>query len=229
MSNDPPATDPPATDPSATDPSTTDDGPPADSSTTDAPSAADSTLDSLADPESLRDREEVRFTDETAVHDDRDHCNTDIDGRAVVGVTNDDGEVLLAVHREETVAMLPHGRVEAGDDWLTTARRKVEITTDLPFEIDGVEAVREIDHVVEGEDDPHATTYGVVFRASLAGDSADADDTADADDPADDPANVADPSTDDNDHWDADWFDAVPENTPPGSGLVADDIRLFVN
>lgn len=215
--------DPSTTDPSTTDPAATDDRPPADSSTTDAPSAADSSLDSLADPASLCDCEEIRFTDETAVHDDRDHCNTDIDGRAVVGVTNDAGEVLLAVHREETVAMLPHGRVESGDDWLATARRKVEITTDLPFEIDGVEAVREIDHVVEGEDDPHATTYGVVFRASLVADSADADDSAD------DPADVADPGTDDNDHWDADWFDAVPENTPPGSGLVADDIRLFVD
>jgi len=201
--------DTPATD----DPSATDDRPPADSSATDAPSTDDEpTLDSLADPESLRDREEIPFTDETAVHDDRDHCNADIDGRAVVGVTNDAGGVLLAVHREEAVAMLPHGAVESGDDWLATARGKVEITTDLSFEIDGVEAVREIDHFAEGEDEPHATTYGVVFRASLADDSADA----------------TDPGTDDNDHWDADWFGEVPETLPDGD-LVEADVRLFID
>ncbi|NEU58017.1 NUDIX hydrolase [Halorussus sp. MSC15.2] len=171
-----------------------------------------SPADSLTDPERLRDRADVPFTSEEAMHDDRDHCNTDTAGRAVVGLTNDAGDVLLAVHKEESVAMLPHCGVEPGEDWAAVARGTVEITTDLPFELDGVEAVREIDHFAEGEDEPHATTYGVVFRASVAGDP-----------------DTADPSHDENEHWDADWFDAVPENTPEGSGLVEDDIRLFVD
>jgi hypothetical protein len=199
----------PDTSPDATDdatPTDTHSGPDADS---------DSGLDSLSDPETLRDAEGVRFTHEEAMHDDRDHCNVDIEGRAVVGVTNDAGEVLLAVHEEESVAMLPHGAVESGDDWIAVGRDTVEITTELPFEIDGVAVVREIDHVVEGEDEPHATTYGVVFRASLSGDP--------------DEEDLADPSHPENEHWDAAWFDSVPENTPPGSGLVEADIRLFVD
>ncbi|UPV76501.1 hypothetical protein M0R89_18375 (plasmid) [Halorussus limi] len=183
--------------------------------TDDAPSAQTPPIDSLIDPERLRDCEDVPFTEETAVHDDRDHCNTDIEGRAVVGVTNDAGEVLLAVHEEESVAMLPHAGVEPGDDWVAVGRDTVEITTELPFEIDGVAVVREIDHVVEGEDEPHATTYGVVFRASLACDP--------------ERAVVGDPSHPENEHWNAEWFDAVPENTPQGDGLVEDDIRLFVD
>ncbi|WP_276302342.1 NUDIX domain-containing protein [Halorussus lipolyticus] len=172
-------------------------------------------LDSLADPEDLRDDDSVRFTHEEAAHDDRTHCNTDIAGRAVVGVTNDAGEVLLAVHEAESVAMLPHGEVESGDDWVAVARRKVELTTELPFEIDGVAVVREIDHFVGNDDEPHATTYGVVFRASLTGDP--------------DEAVLADPGHPDNDHWDAGWFGSVPDNLPPGAGLVADDVRLFVD
>jgi hypothetical protein len=165
----------------------------------------------LFDPGTLRDREGVRFTEEEAIHEDRDHCNTD---RAVVGVTNDAGEVLLAVHKEESVAMLPHGEVGSGDDWAAVAREKIEITTDLLCEIDDVEAVREIDHFVEGEDEPHSTTYGVVFRASLAADA--------------ESAHVEDPSHDENEHWDAEWFATVPENLP-GGGLVEADVRLFVD
>jgi hypothetical protein len=180
------------------------------SATDDAPPA-----DSLTDPKRLRDDDEIPFTEETAVHEDRNHCNTDIVGRAVIGVTNDAGEVLLAVHKEESVAMLPHHAVEPGDDFVAVGRETVEITTELPFEIDGVEVVREIDHVVEGEAEPHATTYGVVFRASLAGDP--------------ESAAVESPSHDENEHWDAAWFDAVPETNPPGDGLVEEDIRLFVD
>jgi uncharacterized protein YunC (DUF1805 family) len=191
-----------------TSPEATDDASPTDSGT-------DFTLDSLADPEDLREDEEVRFTDEEAIHDDRDHCNVDIEGRAVVGVTNDAGEVLLAVHKEEGVAMLPHGAVESGDDWVAVARRKAGITTDLDFVIDRVEVVREIDHFAEGEDEPHATTYGVVFHASFVGDP--------------ESTSAENPSHPDNEHWDADWFGAVPENIPEGFGLVEDDIRLFVD
>ncbi|WP_137286203.1 NUDIX domain-containing protein [Halorussus salinisoli] len=182
----------------------------------DAPPAEEQPpVESFSDPEILRDRAGVRFTHEEAVHDDRDHCNTDIDGRAVVGVTNDAGEVLLAVHREESVAMLPHGGVEPGDDWAAVARQTVEITTELPFEIDGVKVVREIDHFAKGEDEPHATTYGVVFHASLTGDPKS--------------ASAESPSHDDNEHWDADWFGEAPENTPEGFDLPEDDIRLFVD
>lgn len=181
-----------------------------------SPEATDevSPSESLSDPETIRDREGVRFTEEEAIHEDQAHCNTDIEGRAVVGVTNDAGEVLLAVHKEEAVAMLPHGEVGSGDDWAAVAREKIEITTDLACEIDGVEVVREIDHFVEGDEEPHSTTYGVVFGASLAA--------------AAEGAHAEDPSHDENEHWDAEWFATVPENLP-GGDLVEADVRLFVD
>ncbi|NHN61318.1 MULTISPECIES: hypothetical protein [Halorussus] len=169
--------------------------------------------DSLTDPETLRDREDVRFTEETVVRGDRDHCATDIAGRAVVGVTDGAGAVLLAIHEADQVGMLPHGPVDPGDDWAEVARDTVEPVTGVPFELDGVEVVRELDHVVEGEDEPHSSTHNVIFRASLA----------------DAAAREADPSLDENDHWNAGWFDEVPDELVPDEGPVEDDVRMFVD
>ncbi|WP_435181892.1 hypothetical protein [Halorussus sp. AFM4] len=170
--------------------------------------------DSLTDPERLRDREGVRFTEETVVREDRDHCATDVAGRAVVGLTDGAGAVLLAIHETDAVGMLPHGPVDPGEDWAEVARDTVELVTGVPFELDGVEVVRGLDHVAEDEDEPHASTYNVVFRASLA----------------DEAARATDPSLDENDHWNADWFDSVPDDLlPDDGGRVADDVRLFVD
>ncbi|WP_115865705.1 hypothetical protein [Halorussus litoreus] len=178
-----------------------------------SPEATDaSPFESFSDPETLREHEDVPYTEKTRIRDDRDHCATDIEGRAIVGVTDDAGDVLLAVHEEAPVASLPHAAVESGDDWVAVARDAVETVTGVPFDIDGVEIVREIDHVVEGEDEPQVTTHNVLFRASLAGDRARADD----------------PSLDENDHWDADWFGEVPDEAAEAGDFVADDVGQFV-
>ena len=169
--------------------------------------------DSLTDPETLRDREDVRFAEETVVREDRDHCATDIAGRAIVGVTDGAGAVLLTIHEADSVGMLPHGPVDPGEDWAEVARDTVELVTGVSFEIDGVELVRDLDHVVEGEAEPHSSTYNVIFRASLA----------------DEAARAADPSLDENDHWNAGWFEEVPEELMPDAGRIEDDVRLFVD
>ena len=168
--------------------------------------------ESLTDPESLREREDVAFVEETSVHDDEDHCSVGIDGRAVVGVTNDDGEVLLAVHEESSIAMLPHGPVEPGNDWGTVGRRAVEEMTGVAVELDGPELVRDFDHFVEGDDERHTTSHNVVFRASPAGDET-----------------ATDPGVAGNDDWDAGWFDEFPEDLSAVEGPVEDDVRLFLD
>lgn len=161
----------------------------------------------LSDPESLRDREDVEFREETRVHDDEDHCAVGIEGRAVVGVTDDDGEVLVIVHEEMDHAMLPNGKVESGDDWAAVGRDRVEHLTDLPVDLDGPVRVRKAEHVVEGDEEPHTTSYQVVFAASPA---ADADRVSDGCD------------------WHAGWFDELPEVVADVERPSVDDIRLFV-
>ena len=168
-----------------------------------------SLAESFSDPETLRDAESVTFTEETRVHDDRDHCAVGIEGRSVIGVTNDEGAVLLAVHTDASVAMLPHGKVEPGDGWATVGRRTVEELTDVTVEIDGIDCVREITHLAEGEDDPHDVSYNVIFSASPVGDEKDADE----------------PGTDD--VWNAGWFDDFPADLTDEAGVAEDDIRLF--
>lgn len=173
-------------------------------------------LESLTDPGSLREHPAVSFHRETAVHDDRDHCSSDVDGRAVVGVTNEDGELLLLVNRELGVAVLPHGTVAADStasgDWATVARRDAEGQTGISIELDGIDAVRAVDHVVDGED-PHARTHRVVFRASPVDGEIQAckrDAAAGSDD------------------WTAGWYDECPEGVAAPDGGPGDDLALFL-
>lgn len=160
----------------------------------------------VTDPESLREREDVEFLEATAVHDDRGHCAVDSDGRAVVGVTNDEGETLLVVDYDRPFAMLPNGTVESGDDWAEVGRQRVEHLTDLPVEIDGIERVRRVEHRTESEDEPHATSYQVVFAASPATDDLDISHGCD---------------------WRGEWCDELPVEVD--SELSEADIRLFVD
>lgn len=161
----------------------------------------------LFDPESLREREDVEFLEATNVHDDRDHCASDVEGRAVVGVTNDDGDVLVIVNDERAFATLPNGKVESGDDWAEVGRERVEHLTSLPVEIDGVERVRRVEHFTEGENEPHTTSHQVVFSASPATD---------------------DPSISHGCDWRGEWCDELPEQAPD-EGPARDDIRLFAD
>lgn len=182
-----------------------------DESTANAPLAD---LESGSGPDSLRHRDDVPFVEATNVHDDADHCSVGIEGRAVVGVTNDDGEVLLMVNEEIPVAILPNETVEPGDDWTAAARRAVEGVTDLSVDLDGLELVRDVDHFVEEahDDEPHATSSNVVFRASPA-DGAETENFGDTDDC----------------DWSAGWFDEFPEDLTDVGGLVEADVRLFVD
>lgn len=156
-------------------------------------------------------------TDErTYTHCGTDHCEADAIGRAIVGVTDADGNVLLVVNPEEEHAILPNCVVDPDEDWETGARRQLTETAGLDVPLDRVERVRRVEHVVDadsadGTQHPPRTTHHVVFAASVESVRPPLDDLCD-----DNP-------------WTLGWYDEVPvavEDT--GSGVI-DDIELFVD
>lgn len=168
----------------------------------------DPTGDSLFDPETLRDEAEVEFTEATRVHEDEDHCSVGIEGKAVVGVTDDDGELLLVVDDERKFATLPAGNVESDDDWAAVGKDRTEHLLELPIELDGPKRVREVEHVTEEDEQAHATSYEVIFAASPTADPSRATDGCD---------------------WRAEWVEAFPENVDNDGGPAEADVRLFVD
>jgi hypothetical protein len=185
---------------------------PTDSDDESTATRSSSVLESLPDPEILAERDDVAFTETTAVLDRetyetvREQSETD-DGAALVGVTNDDGEVLLK--NTCTGWLAPGINVAPGDDWTAPARREAESWLAVAVELDAVEHVRRIDHRVEGDDTPDRIDdpfYLVFFRASLA------------------PGETAPVDSDDEDAPDVAWFDEVPEGVDED---LEDDVRVF--
>lgn len=145
------------------------------------------------------------------VHEDADYCARDTDGRVVVGVTNDAGEVLLLVDADRSHAILPNCHVEDGD-WEGVARETVAESTGVPVALHGPSFVRVVDHRLEGEEEPRERTYHVVFAAS----------------PESDGADTPEPSCDDPE-WSAGWYDEVPVVFDDGDSDVLADIGRFLD
>lgn len=170
-------------------------------------------IDSLTDPATLADRDDVPVSQDEMEHESAEHCSTDIAGKIAVGVRNDEGQTLLLCNDEHGVAILPHGDVEPDEDWLAAARREVEALTGVAIAIEGIELLREIDHVVAGEDDVDCSTFGLVLSASQAGgEIQDCKQSADAG----------------SDIWYAGWFDGVPEDLAVPPGGPGDDLELIL-
>lgn len=70
-----------------------------------------------------------------------------------------------------------------------------------------------MNHVVEGEPEAHASTYGVIFRASPTGGSI-RDWELDGDSGSDD--------------WRAGWFDGLPDGVEVPDGAPGDDLEPFL-
>jgi len=168
---------------------------------------------SLTDPATLAKRGDIEATTATFEHDGADHCEAEAGGRAVVGVTNDAGEVLLWVH-DAGHAVLPNVVVDAGDDWARAARGAVADAAGVALELDGVERVREVEHVLAADRDASdacelETTYHVVFAATATDESGDGVEAR-------------------GDAWTAGWYDRLPAaNT--GERSVDADVRLFLD
>jgi hypothetical protein len=166
------------------------------------------------DPATLADRRGVDYSEATYTHDERDHRETDASGRAIVGVTDDEGALLYCVREGGDHAILPNGIVDTDDAWADAAREAVE-TLGVDLELGGVERVRRVEHV--HEDGTHLdTTHHVVFRASTA--SVEDDERGGRDEPA-----IAC-----DDEWTATWADEPPVDLDRENDGVSADIRLFV-
>jgi hypothetical protein len=159
------------------------------------------------EPARLREREGVAYDERTYAHDDETHCAAGTAGRAVVGVTNGHGEVLLLVAGEH--AVLPNCTVDADEDWASVARETAAETAGGPVTLEGVRSVRRVEHCVEGADSPHNVTFQVVLEASPDGETA--------------------PTVEDDD-WTAGWFGEVPVSLDAegGHGDAVADVRRFL-
>lgn len=158
---------------------------------------------SLADPQELRSREDIAFTTETEEHETFDHCSTDIVGNTVLELRNDDDEVLLLINDEHGIAVAPHGDVDAGKDWAATARREIEAVTGISIGLDSIDAVKEVNHVVNEDGKPHNRTYRIIFSGHpVGGEIQDCKQSKEAG----------------SDDWRAAWVDGLPEDieVPPG-------------
>lgn len=168
-------------------------------------------IEHLADPDPIAEREDVHTSSETVIHERRDHAGTDVDGHAIVGVTNDEGKLLVLIEAGRGIAILPHGTVEAGDDWATVARQGVEGLTGVSVAIDATVAVRRVTHVVDGSE--HTTTHRVVFSGSAdGGEIRECKRSADAGD----------------DGWEARWVEALPDGVSPPEGGAGNDLEVFL-
>jgi ADP-ribose pyrophosphatase YjhB (NUDIX family) len=167
-----------------------------------------STTDAL-DPESLADEPGIEVREATFTHEEADHREAGAAGRAVVGVSDADGEMLLTVREGGDHVILPNGIVERESDWRETARETVE-TLGVAVELEGVERVRRVDH--EREDGTHLeTTHHVVFRATHSKEERD------------------EPSIACDDEWTARWVADSPVALDRDGDSVYDDIRLFLD
>lgn len=164
----------------------------------------DSSLDTLTDPESLREYDAVDVRDATHEVDPAEFADTaDLDSHVVVGVADDRGVLLQNDgHHGWTLPAFP---VAVGEDWLATARSEFEALTGAPITVEGVERLRAREYRVPDTDDSR-TIYNVVVRAT----------PTDA---------LPDDLESRVEETGLQWFDAAPADAPEP---VVEDVALFV-
>ena len=164
-------------------------------------------MDSFSDPEDLRDRAGVSFHEEVRQlpADEFESVAEELDSHAVVGITSDEGDVLLMNDGSHGWTLIAFS-VEHGKDWVTTAQREAKALLDDTVVIEEVEFVRRVEFQSADDDSQRTTMYNVVFRASVD-DSVGIEKTVEEDDLS------------------LRWFDGVPDGQ---GGDVADDIRYFI-
>ncbi|MDH5018951.1 hypothetical protein [Halobacterium rubrum] len=123
-------------------------------------------VDSLSDPDALRDRDGVEYL--TVSDDDHFESNQRTEGVAVVGVTNGAGD--LALPTLEAGTILTHAMVEDGGDFADTAREGTHELLGIDVTLDDVLRVRrKVSSRPDAEED--AIAHVVVYAASPAGDA----------------------------------------------------------
>ncbi|SER68527.1 NUDIX domain-containing protein [Natrinema salaciae] len=165
-------------------------------------------MDSFSHPESLRDRESIPFHEETRSVDRTafESIAEDVDSHAVVGITNDEGAVLLQNDGSHGWTLLAFP-AEPGADWTTVVRQEATELLGIEVVLDQVERVRRLDLHLSSDDRQSVTMYNVVFRGAVDG-------TIDLEE-----------RRRTNDDPKLGWFTGVSDEQ---DGAVADDIRRFV-
>ncbi|MFC7204329.1 hypothetical protein ACFQJC_12450 [Haloferax namakaokahaiae] len=162
-------------------------------------------MDRLLEPERLR-HEDIEFSEEshTIKADEFDEYES-LDSHAVVGLTNDRGEVLLQNDGSHGWT-LPAFAVSPGDDWQSVAQVGIDSLTGGSAELDTPELVRRVEYRTR---DDQTTMYTVVFRAVPV-----------------EGRPVSDEMREERGTTSVEWRDEVPSDQ---RGPVAADIRRFLD
>ncbi len=122
-------------------------------------------MNSLTDPASLRDREDVEYV-EAAPETSESHYEAYADhaGTVVVGTVDDEGQLALLEHDEVDGRQPSFARVEEGADYAAAARDIVRQGTGLEVTLESVLRVRH--HTYRTESGQETTGYDVVFAAT---------------------------------------------------------------
>lgn len=163
------------------------------------------TTDGQLDIERAIDSAEVDYDETTYDHDGPEHCEAAADGRVVVGVTNDAGEVVLTVDQERGYAFVPNAVVEPDEQFADVARQTAETLLETTVAVESVHRVRQLTHRVDGT--PQEQTTHVVVSATPT-------------ERAGDPTTPADGMT-------AGWHSELPDGID-AVGDVATDIGVFL-
>lgn len=155
-----------------------------------------SPTDSFTDPETLRERDDVEVHRDAEVVDrETFEVVDDLDHVAVVGVTNDDDEVLLMRVTDDCDLKLPTPSVAPGEDYAEAAREWVAEQAGLRIELDALEAAWRYE-ARHADEDRATERYFVVYGASPASDGEVGTGEAEA----------------------AGWYDDLPDGATPAPG-----------
>lgn len=160
--------------------------------------------------ESITNLESLCRRDDVPVHEERDVVDeatfdavASLEDVAVVGVTNEDGEVLLRKLTDDCDWKLPLGVVSPGEDYAEVAREAVETVVEFRVTLDGIEGVWCYELRLENGERTTSRRF-VVFSASPADGETDAA-LAPIAPESEGPAGV-------------DWFDELPDGAAQAPG-----------
>ncbi|MFC7142207.1 hypothetical protein ACFQMA_20510 [Halosimplex aquaticum] len=168
-------------------------------------------MDAIRDPATLREEPDVEYS-ETRTTDGQDAFDyfDGIAGLVAIGITNDEGAVLLMDSPHGW--RLPYGHVDAGSDWLARTEEIGEMLTGVPVRAAEVLRVSEITHELRTDADQTATSFDAVVGT----------------DPVDGEPLAHDPTFGEWETLELDWFDEVPEDAYHTHADAVDDIEYFL-
>jgi hypothetical protein len=171
-------------------------------------SDASETLEPITNIDALREDDGVSFHEkiDTAPEDVVDQM-AELPDLASVGITNDDGQVLLRQLTETCSWKIPTASVAPEEDFVSAIRVQVLETLGLSVALPSIAGVWEITVRTEAGERSATRTF-VVFEGTVTDDNYDLDEATPTGDPVDA----------------ADWFDELPDRADevPGTDLFVD-------